>query len=205
MLSSLRQRSQQGNNTTAVEATTMSSQCPSSSIQLDAASQAFPQQSSPVQKLSVPSFFLFLPSWMQRWIFSVSFLSFLWPTWKTRHLVLLGSYLYRFQTTHGTLKGSPVLISPLNIHVLDDMDDDKAVPLAVRWASRRFEPSAILCLRSFACAHGRNPTTTLAPRPPTLAYGSQVSATPSKKRYDGPWVTWPMPPRFRCSGDTGMQ
>ena len=108
---------------------------------------------SPVQKLSVPTFFLFLPSWMQRWIFSASFLSFLWPTWKTRHLVLLGSYLYRFETTHGTLKGSPVLISPLNIHVLDDMDDDKAVPLAVRWASRRFEPSSILCLRTLTQSH----------------------------------------------------
>ena len=81
------------------------------------------------------------------------FLSFLWPTWKTRHLVLLGPYLYRFETTHGTLKGSPVLISPLNIHVLDDMDVDKAVPLAVRWASRRFEPSAILCLRTLTQSH----------------------------------------------------
>ena len=158
MSSSLRQRSQKGNNATAVTSTTMPSQqyplsSSSSSIRLDAASQAFPQQSGPVQKLSMPTFFLFLPSWMQRWIFSVSFLSFLCPTWKTRHLVLLGSYLYRFETAHGTLKGSPVLISSLNVHVLDDMDDDKAVSLAVRWASRRFEPSAILCLRTLTQSH----------------------------------------------------
>ena len=33
------------------------------------------------------------------------------------------------------------------------MDDDKAVPLAVRWASRRFEPSSILCLRTLTQSH----------------------------------------------------
>jgi hypothetical protein len=67
-----------------------------------------PQQHGVVLKLHVPLLYSILPEFIQRIILSVSFLSFLGPTWKQRYLIVCGSFLYKFKSqTSEVPKGSP--------------------------------------------------------------------------------------------------
>jgi len=67
-----------------------------------------PQQHGSVMKLHTPPLYSILPEFLQRWVSSISFLSFLCPSWKHRYLILCGSFLYKFSTaTSPDPKGSP--------------------------------------------------------------------------------------------------
>lgn len=69
---------------------------------------AAPQQHGVVLKLHIPFLFNILPEFIQRFILSLSFLSFMAPSWKKRYLILCGSYLYKFKDQAASLpKGKP--------------------------------------------------------------------------------------------------
>ena len=75
-----------------------------------------PQQHGVVQKLHIPILYTILPEFIQRFILSWSLLSFLAPTWKQRHLVLCGSYLYKFKDRSSSVpKGAPFEIDTLQV------------------------------------------------------------------------------------------
>lgn len=126
-----------------------------SSITLTAAlHNGMPQQTGSVYKLHVATVFLFLPRFVQNWILKllptlVLGALGLRPIWKERELVLLGSFLYRFDAgKDGQLKGTPVDITTVDACLLqagndDSMesnyydDDDDATSL---WLARRLLP-----------------------------------------------------------------
>lgn len=84
--------------------------------------QASPQHYEYVMKLRIPAFFSVLPRFLQNIICRFSFLSFLAPTWERRFLILLGGYLYKFQTDTNPSaepKGTPLAIDAVDINLLD--------------------------------------------------------------------------------------
>mmetsp|Transcript_12025 Transcript_12025/g.28519 ORF Transcript_12025/g.28519 Transcript_12025/m.28519 type:complete len:234 (+) Transcript_12025:145-846(+) len=87
----------------------------SAKVMIDAA----PQHHGPVQKLHIPVFYSILPYVIQRIILSIPCLNFFAPSWKERHLILCGSYLYKFEeTTSTTPKGTPFEVEQLDTHIL---------------------------------------------------------------------------------------
>jgi len=75
-----------------------------------------PQQHGVVLKLHVPLLYSILPEFLQRIILSISFLSFLGPTWKQRYLIVCGSYLYKFKDQVSEVpKGSPFELETIRV------------------------------------------------------------------------------------------
>ena len=78
-----------------------------------------PQQHGVVLKLHVPLLYSILPEFIQRIILSVSFLSFLGPTWKQRYLILCGSFLYKFKNQTSEIpKGSPFELNTIGANAV---------------------------------------------------------------------------------------
>jgi len=78
-----------------------------------------PQHHGSVQKLHIPVLYSILPSVIQRIILTTSCLRSFSPSWKERHLILCGSYLYKFKGTSSTTpKGSPFEIETLTADIL---------------------------------------------------------------------------------------
>jgi len=79
---------------------------------------ASPSQSGKVMKLHVPAFYSLCPSFVQRFLLSWNFLSFLTPKWKERHLILIGSFLYKFVDENSSSpKGTPFSIETIESRV----------------------------------------------------------------------------------------
>jgi len=80
---------------------------------------AAPQHHGSVQKLHIPVFYSLLPLFFQRFILSWSCLKSFAPSWKERHLILCGLYLYKFKDTSSTTpKGSPFDVEKINTDIL---------------------------------------------------------------------------------------
>lgn len=85
-----------------------------------------PQHHGVVMKLHIPILYSILPEFLQRFILSISFLSFLAPQWKQRHLILCGAYLYKFKDQAAkTPKGAPFDVESLNFKVIGN---DSSMP-----------------------------------------------------------------------------
>mmetsp|Transcript_22774 Transcript_22774/g.31828 ORF Transcript_22774/g.31828 Transcript_22774/m.31828 type:complete len:239 (+) Transcript_22774:29-745(+) len=79
---------------------------------------ASPSQSGKVMKLHVPALYSLCPAFIQRLLLSWNFLSFLAPTWKERHLILIGDFLYKFNQENSSLpKGTPFSIETIESRV----------------------------------------------------------------------------------------
>jgi hypothetical protein len=80
-----------------------------------------PQQHGVVLKLHVPIFYTILPEFLQKIILSFSFLSFVAPSWKQRHLILCGSFLYKFKDQTSEIpKGSPFAMESINVDIVSN-------------------------------------------------------------------------------------
>ena len=74
-------------------------------------------------KLHIPIFYTLLPGWIQKCI--RYFLKFLAPTWKSRYLIQIGGYMYKFADESSRApKGSPVSVDEMDVHMLDDWHKD---------------------------------------------------------------------------------
>lgn len=94
---------------------------PGSGLSATSLIDSAPQQHGVVLKLHIPIFYSILPEFLQRLIMSWSILSFLAPSWKERHLILCGSYLYKFKDrTSNIPKGSPFEIKSLHAEPVDN-------------------------------------------------------------------------------------
>jgi hypothetical protein len=92
---------------------------PGAGLSANALISSDPQYHGVVLKLHIPILYSILPEFLQRIILSWSLLSFLAPQWKQRHLVLCGSYLYKFKDRSSKLpKGCPFEIDGLNIDMV---------------------------------------------------------------------------------------
>mmetsp|Transcript_8116 Transcript_8116/g.20118 ORF Transcript_8116/g.20118 Transcript_8116/m.20118 type:complete len:235 (-) Transcript_8116:576-1280(-) len=92
---------------------------PGAGLSAGALIKASPQHQGPVLKLHIPVLYSILPAFIQRIILSLPFCSSCAPSWKERHLVLCGSFLYKFNDECSTLpKGSPFDIETLTTDVL---------------------------------------------------------------------------------------
>lgn len=129
---SLRHRS----NTGRTEATAMPSPQTTTrgGLSLSALLAASPQHSGPVLKLHSSPLLQVLPLCLRKCVLRLWFLSFLRPTWQPRHLVLLGSYMYKFMGSGSTIpmdqtqkpKGAPIAIDGVDVRQMD-RNDDKAI------------------------------------------------------------------------------
>jgi hypothetical protein len=96
---------------------------PGAGLSANALVDSDPQYHGVVLKLHVPILYSILPEFIQGIILSWSFLSFLAPSWKQRHLILCGSYLYKFtDRTSKTPKGCPFRVDGLNVDLLSTGD-----------------------------------------------------------------------------------
>lgn len=85
--------------------------------------KASPQHHGRVMKLQVSPFYTLLPKFLQKWIAASWCFSFLAPSWQPRYLILLASFLYKFdaqalQNPKMTPKGSPIPIESVHVQVL---------------------------------------------------------------------------------------
>ena len=74
-------------------------------------------------KLHIPIFFTLLPGWVQKLIrYCFQFLA---PTWKSRYLIQLGGYMYKFADESSRApKGSPLPVDEIDVHMLDHWNTD---------------------------------------------------------------------------------
>jgi hypothetical protein len=92
---------------------------PGAGLSASALINSDPQHHGVVLKLHIPILYSILPEFLQRIILSWSFLSFLAPHWKQRHLVLGGSYLYKFKDRSSKVpKGCPFEIDGLHVDMV---------------------------------------------------------------------------------------
>lgn len=103
---------------------------PGAGLSADALIDSNPQHHGVVLKLHIPILYSILPEFLQRIILSWSFLSFWAPQWKQRHLVLCGSYLYKFKDRSSKLpKGCPFEVDGLHIDIVRTGDIPEIVRL----------------------------------------------------------------------------
>lgn len=135
--------------------TAMSQQDTSSPVALSrpALLKASPQEHGLVQKLHVPLFYSILPRFMQKCISSTRMLGrCLGPRWEARYLVLLGSYLYKFEDDNSKRgapsrpKGSPLALSSIEVYVVGDNDLRN---LAIDRETLPFEDGTVFCVSTF--------------------------------------------------------
>lgn len=92
---------------------------PGAGLSASAMVSSTPQHHGSVLKLHIPVLYILFPAFLQRIILSLSCLRFLAPSWKERHLILCGSYLYKFKDRSSTTpKGSPFELETLTTDVL---------------------------------------------------------------------------------------
>jgi hypothetical protein len=99
---------------------------PSSSLAAPKMLRASPQHHGAVLKLHSALLFMILPRFVQSLI--IKFLPFLRPCWQERHLILLGSYLYKFSDEKSSSpKGSPIPVESIEVHAVHSRDADNLV------------------------------------------------------------------------------
>lgn len=130
-MSDLRQRPMSRRSTTPA---TMSGEetysfTPGAGLSANSIINARPQQHGSVLKLHIPLFYSILPAVIQRLILAWSCLKSFAPSWKERHLILCGSYLYKFKDLDSTIpKGSPFEIETLSADILRTAGRDVNFP-----------------------------------------------------------------------------
>lgn len=98
---------------------------PGAGLSAKAMIDAAPQHHGSVQKLHIPVFYSVLPSVIQKIILSISCLKPFAPSWKERHLILCGSYLYKFKNAASvTPKGSPFEVEQLTTDIFRTPEQD---------------------------------------------------------------------------------
>lgn len=98
----------------------------SGGLTLQSMSTASPQQTGHVMKLHMSPICAMLPYFLQKWIMTLWFLSFLRPSWKPRYLILLGSFLYKFQDDQSPYqkpKGAPIPIDQVEVRLVGANED----------------------------------------------------------------------------------
>lgn len=115
--------------------------------------EASPQQHGLVQKLHVPLFYNILPRFMQKCLASVPMLEWcICPRWEARYLVLLGSYLYKFEDD-GSKRGAPSHPkgSPLDLSSIEayTVDNDTLKNLSLNSDRRPLEAGTVFCVSTF--------------------------------------------------------
>lgn len=115
----LRQRHNQGNDADKSEEKEEFLPQQGSGLSAKTMIDSSPQHHSVVLKLHVPLLYSILPEILQNIILSISFLSFLAPTWKQRYLILCGSFLYKFKDqTSEVPKGSPFSLETVQVNAV---------------------------------------------------------------------------------------
>merc|ERR1712087_937906 len=121
-MSQIRQRYSPGTST-SMSGEEIDPFTPGAGLSARAMIDATPQHHGRVQKLHIPVFYRFLPAFVQRFILAWSCLKSFAPSWKERHLILCGSYLYKFKDANSSIpKGSPFDIEKLNTDVIRTSD-----------------------------------------------------------------------------------
>jgi hypothetical protein len=119
--------------------------------------RASPQHTGKVGKLRLPLLYAMLPQFLQRIVLKIRLLSFLRPTWQPRHLMLLGSYLYKFKDeddrnlSHQQPNGSPVRLNHMNVYLVTSAheDYDAIVASGLRHNAAHDSSSVIFCVSTF--------------------------------------------------------
>ncbi len=137
-MSQIRQRYSSGRSgtSTSTSGEQIDSFTPGAGLSARAMIDSAPQHHGRVQKLHIPVFYSLLPAFIQRFILAWSCLKSFAPSWKERHLILCGSYLYKFKDTNSsTPKGSPFDIEKLNTDVIRTSDLSEIGNLPVGYSS----------------------------------------------------------------------
>lgn len=82
--------------------------------------EASPQQTGQLLKLGVPALFLLLPTFVKQWVLKWRCLSMLRPTWKSRRLILLGGFLYKFGDSKDV--GSPADLMGMEVSLVESTE-----------------------------------------------------------------------------------
>ena len=133
---------------------TMSKRSISAPLSRSALLEASPQEHGLVQKLHVPVFYSILPYFIQKCLASVPMLKQLvCPRWETRFLVLLGSYLYKFEDdgfnkkdAPSHPKGSPLALDSIEAYIVDK---DALRNLSLDQERRFLEAGTVFCVSTF--------------------------------------------------------
>lgn len=157
---SLRQRttmSQNTSNNTAAPNISIGEERKGTGLSVQAMERASPQQTGSVRKLRVPFLYTMLPHFLQQVVLKVSCFAFLRPTWQSRYLIVLGSYLYKFKgndspnVLHQQPNGSPVRLDNLNVHLVTTRSghDDYDALMATKLLNVRGNGSCVFCVATF--------------------------------------------------------
>jgi PH domain len=98
-------------------------------LSLESMKASSPQNMGFVLKLHIPILYSFLPRFIQQLLNRAAarftFFSSFVPTWKRRYLILLGGYLYKFDTDNDKShpKGSPIPLDGLNVHLVTSIHE----------------------------------------------------------------------------------
>jgi hypothetical protein len=97
----------------------------------DSLMAALPTQTGQVLKLGVSALFLFLPAFVKQWILKWRCLAMLRPTWKTRRLILLGRFLYKFDgetkddDVAGRNVGAPIDVLDIEVSLVESAEAER--------------------------------------------------------------------------------
>lgn len=132
---------------------TLSKQNTSAPLSRAALLEASPQEHGLVQKLHVPLFYSIFPYFIQKCLASIPVLKQLVsPRWETRYLVLLGSYLYKFddegykKVAPSQPKGSPLALSSIDVYIVDK---DDLRNLSFEGQREFLEAGTVFCVSTF--------------------------------------------------------
>lgn len=113
------------NSTNNDGASTINPSQPHTGLTLRSMQRANPQHLGNVDKLRVPFLYALLPRFLQKLAIKTWFLSFLRPKWQPRHLIILGSYIYKFKNGNNGRNlldeqpnGSPVRLDQINVYLV---------------------------------------------------------------------------------------
>ena len=100
------------------------------SLSAESLLSAGPTHTGNAFKLHSPMFYQFCPPFLQRWIETWWCLQMFRPQWKSRFLVLIGAFLYKFRNEHGREpKGSPIPTDTVDVYVVASEDRaDESIP-----------------------------------------------------------------------------
>ena len=115
-------------------ATNVSSRIHSCGLTVSVLEAASPQHTGTVMKLHVSPIYTMLPSIVQKWILTVGCFKFFRPSWRSRYLILLGSFLYKFANSddrNAEPKGAPLHVEGIIDASLLGRNGDYDLGLAV--------------------------------------------------------------------------
>eukprot|EP00956_Cyclotella_meneghiniana_P002290 scaffold2600_cov73-Cyclotella_meneghiniana.AAC.8 len=96
-----------------------------SNLTASALQNANPIHSGYAHKLHMPAFYSFLPASIQTLLKWRCFPRRWSPNWTQRYLIVIGSYLYRFQDENGDIKGAPIPMDTLEAKLYtEDLNEE---------------------------------------------------------------------------------